>query len=141
MLLHPAVAYACAGIAVVAALWPRREAVVPAPPAAATMIAMESVRTIDLNVVRRGGIARAALSLEDRFVLLSFLVDSHPGFRYAASLDGGPPKDVTSDDGKGNFSLLFSRDALASGRHRLTVTEIDPASQKTERSLEFPFDL
>ena len=141
LLLHPAVAYACAAIAVAAALWPCREPPVPAAPAAATVLAMESVRTVDLNVIRRGEARRAALTPQDRFVLLSFLVDTHPGFQYAASLDGGPPKDVTSDDGKGTFSLLFSRDALAPGRHRLTVTEIDPASQKTERSLEFPFDL
>jgi hypothetical protein len=102
---------------------------------------MESVRTLDLNLTRRGGTTPAVLTPRARFILLSFLVDTRPGFRYAASLDGGPAKDVVSDDGKGNFSLLFSRDALAPGRHRLTVTEIDPASQKTERSLEFPFDL
>ena len=140
MLLHPAVAYACAAIAVAAALWPRHQPATPAPPAASA-IAMESVRTIDLNVVRRGGAAHAALTPRDRFVLLSFLVDTHPGFRYAASLDGGPAKDVVSDDGKGNFSLLFIRDALRPGQHHLTVTETDPASQKTERSIEFPFEL
>jgi hypothetical protein len=140
VLLHPAVAYSCAVIAMAAALWPRYQPPPPAP-LAASAIAMESVRTIDLNLTRRGGANRAGLTPQDRFLVLSFLVDIRPGFRYAASLDGGPAKDVVSDDGKGNFSLLFSRDALGPGQHRLTITEIDPASRKTERSPEFPFEL
>jgi hypothetical protein len=140
MLLHPAMAYGCAVLAVAAALWPRHQPATPAP-LATSALAMESVRTLDLNVVRRGGVARAALAPQHRFILLSFLVDTRPGFRYAASLDGGPAKDVVSDDGKGNFSLLFSRDALRSGQHRLTVTEANAASRKTERSIEFPFEL
>src|ERR1035441_6389144 len=47
MLLHPAVAYGCAVLAVAAALWPRHQPATPAP-LATSALAMESVRTLDL---------------------------------------------------------------------------------------------
>jgi hypothetical protein len=154
ILLHPAVAYGIAlsalVVALVVALVPgrqRAQAVLPAAPP----IAMESVRTIDLNVTRGGHVPQVdvprfdvpplATDPREKFLLLSFLIDFHPIFRYAASLDGGPAGDVESSDGKGNFAVLFSRGLLVAGRHRLTVTEINPGSGKAERSFEFAFQL
>ena len=140
ILLHPAVAYGIALSAVVAAFVSSRHRV-PAMLPAATAIAMESVGTIDLNVTRGGGVPRFAVDPPGRFLLLSFLIDIHPAFHYAASLDGGPVREVVTSDGKGNFTVLFSRDLLGAGRHRLTVTEINPRSGKAERSFEFAFQL
>ena len=136
---HPAFAYACAAVALAAAFWPRHQ---PAPPAPhASIITMESVRTTDLNLTRGGGAGGSVLRPQDRFIVLSFQVDTRPGCRYAVSLDGGPSRDHAGEDGAGNFSLLFSREALGPGRHRLTVAEIGKASRATERSIEFPFEL
>ncbi len=138
ILLHPAVAYGIALAAVIVAAVPGRHPASPIPPAAAA-IAMESVRTIDLNVTR--GVPSFAPDQSEKFLLLSFLIDIHPALHYAVSLDGSPAREVVSSDGKGNFAVLFSRAVLGAGSHRLTVIETDPRSGKTERSLEFPFQL
>jgi hypothetical protein len=140
MLLHPAMAYGLALAAVVVAIVPRRHPA-PATPPAATAIAMESVRTIDLDLTRGGEDPRFAVGPGDKFLLLSFVIDIHPALHYTASLDGGPMREVVSTDGKGNFALLFSRDLLGAGRHRLAVAELDPGSGKTERRFEFAFQL
>jgi hypothetical protein len=139
ILLHPSVAYGIALCAVAAAVVSGRR-IPPAPPPA-TAIAMESVPTIDLNVTRGGDVPRLAVDPGARFLLLSFLIDTHPLFHYAASLDGGPASEVATSDGKGNFNVLVSRGLLGAGRHRLTVTEIDPISGKAERSFDFAFQL
>lgn len=140
LLLHPGVADGIALSVGVAAFVSGRHRV-PAMLPAATTIAMESVQTIDLNVTRGGGVPRFAADPLGKFLLLSFLIDIHPAFHYAASLDGGPTREVVTSDGKGNFSVLFSRDVLGAGRHRLTVTEINPESGKAERSFDFAFQL
>ena len=137
ILLHPAVAYGIALSALAIAVVPDRHRA-PAAPPSATAIAMESVRTIDLNVTRGDGI-QGAIDPMEKFLLLSFLIDIRPGFHYAASLDGGPTREVASSDGRGNFTLLFSRDVLSAGRHRLMVAEINPGSGKAERSFDFAF--
>jgi hypothetical protein len=139
-LLHPTVAYGIALCAVVATVVSGRHRVPVARPPA-TAIAMESVPTIDLNVTRGGGVPRLAVDPRGKFLLLSFLIDIHPAFHYAASLDGGPNGEVVTSDGKGNFNVLFSRELLGAGRHRLTVTEINPASGKAARSFDFAFQL
>jgi len=140
ILLHPAVAYGIALSAGVAAFVSGRHRLPATPPAAAT-IAMESVHTIDLNVTRGDDIPRFAVDPPGKFLLLSFLIDIHPAFRYAASLDGGPAREVVTGDGKGNFTVLFSRDLVGAGRHRLTVTEINSGSGQAERSFDFAFQL
>jgi hypothetical protein len=138
--LHPAVAYgitlATVTVAALAIRLPAAQAVIAPSP-----IEMQSLRTIDLNTERGGGVPQPALDSGDKLVLLSFLIDVHPAFRYQASLDGHASQTVLSSDGRGNFEVLVSRDLLGSGAHRLTVTEIDPASGKVERSFAFPFDL
>jgi hypothetical protein len=138
-LLQLAFAYGVALVAVIVALSGRHSA--PAPASVVTPISMVSVGIVDLNLTRGGEAPRIALEPEAKLLVLSFLVDIHPGFHYAASLDGGPKLDVVSNDGKGNFALVVSRDVLGPGAHRLTVIEIESGSSKTERSIEFPFQL
>ena len=119
---------------------PGRRVASPTLPAPLT-IAGESVPTINLNLSRGTEGLHVPLGAGDRFVLLSFLIDIHPAFHYSASLDGGTAREVMSDDGKGNFALLFSRNLLNPGKHRLIVTEINPGNGKNERSIEFTFSL
>jgi len=144
-LLHPAVAYgislAAVIVAVIAVRHPPSER-----PASPTMVAprateLQSVRMIDLNNTRGAGVPRFTLGSGDRFAILSFLIDIHPAFHYEASLDGRTAQAVASSDGKGNFAVLVSRDLLGAGPHCLTVAEINPASGKVERSLDFHFQL
>jgi len=161
--LHPAVAYGVALVAVIAAFLPvRRPAVptvvapdqeiapvptvapgpivAPVPTGAPGPIEMLSLRTIDLNTTR-GGALPFPLNARDRLVLLAFLIDIRPGFRYEASLDGRTAQAVESSDGKGNFAVLVNRGLLGPGAHRLTVAEINPASSKVERPFDFPFQI
>jgi hypothetical protein len=139
-MLHPAVAYGVALAAVIVAAVPLRR---PTPPTvvAPSPIQMQSLRVIDLNTTRGDGVLHFTLGSEDKYVLLSFLIDTRPGFRYEASLDGRTAQSVVSSDGKGNFAVLVSRDLLIPGAHRLTVTEKDAASGKVERPFEFAFQI
>ncbi len=138
--LHPAVAYGIALAAVIVAVIPDRHPASPTLPAPIT-IAGESVPTIDLNLTRGAEAPHIPPGVGNKLLLLSFLIDIHPGLHYSASLDGGNTREVVSIDGKGNFAVLFSRNLLGPGRHRLTVIEINPATGKTERSLEFAFQI
>jgi hypothetical protein len=138
--LHPAVAYGLLLATVIVTVTPFRRAVSPTA-VAPSRIEMQSVRTIDLNTTRGAGAPHVPLGSADGFVLLSFLIDTHRGFLYEASLDGGKTQDVESSDGNGNFAVLVNRGLLSPGAHRLTVTEVDPASGKVERSLDFPFQV
>ena len=84
--LHPAVAYGVALVAVMVAVIPVRRPAIPTVVAPGQIVApgpieMQSLRTIDLNTTR-GGVLPFTLDSRDRFVLLSFLIDVHPGFRY-----------------------------------------------------------
>ena len=97
--------------------------------------------TIDLNVAHGGDVADGAIDPMGKFLLLSFLIDIRPNFHYAASLDGGPTREVVTSDGIDNFTVLFSRDLLGAGRHRVTVTEIEPGSGKAGRSFDFALQL
>jgi hypothetical protein len=150
--MHPAVAYGVALAAVMVAVIPvRRPALptavapgpiaAPGPTVAPGTIEMQSLRVIDLNTLRGGGVVPFTLDSRDRWVLLSFLIDIRPGFHYQASLDGRTAQAVVSSDGKGNFAVLVNRDLLGPGAHRLTVAEINPASGKVERPFDFPFQL
>jgi hypothetical protein len=149
-LLHPAVAYGVALAAVTVAFVPVRHKAFPTPvspaPAQPTIVApgtteLQSLRTIDLNTTRGARVPHFALGSGDRLVLLSFLIDVHPGFHYEASLDGRTAQSVTSSDGKGNFAVLVNRELLGPGSHDLKVAEIEPASGKSERSFDFSFQL
>lgn len=140
ILLHPATAYAAALVAMLFAILParREKSSIPTP---VPTTSLASVRILDLNLTRGTQEHRFALGPADRFLLFAFLIDIRPAFHYAASLDGGTSREISSTDGKGNFALLYSRDLLGKGSHRLTVTETNPQSSKTERSFEFTFEL
>jgi len=146
VLYHPAAAYTLAiGVIACAALGvlPVRRTETNATPRqdkpAAMAPRVQPIKIIDLDTTR-GEPSRVALDPTDNSFVLSFLIPSGSGFRYTASIDGGPPEEIASYDGKGNFSLLCQRDAFAPGKHRLVVSEIDPHTLE-RHTFQFVFEL
>jgi hypothetical protein len=139
-LAKPVLGYGVAVVALGWAYWsfPEHRLEAPAPPPAAPPAALERVRSIDLNV-KRGATSKSAADADEQRILLSFFVPVRPGFRYRAAIDRGDAVDIASYDGIGNFHLLCNGAQVRPGKHLLTVTEINPATAKTERSVDFEF--
>ena len=139
-LAKPALGYGVAVVALGWAYWssPEHRLEAPAPPPVAPLAALERVRSIDLNV-KRGALSKSAAGANEQRILLSFFVPVRPGFRYRAAIDGGDAVDIASYDSLGNFHLLCNGAQVRPGKHLLTVNEINPATAKTERSVDFEF--
>jgi hypothetical protein len=131
-LLHPVLAYAVAAVALgLVILRPEPTGLTrqPASPA------WQTVKTLDLNLVRSGKPA-PALGPSDEWLIIAFFVPITVGRTYTASIDGGLPQSIQSYDDRGNFHLLCDRTQFGAGPHRLIIRE-----SETSAMFEFEFQL
>ena len=117
LLLHPALAYA---VAAATLGWVILRPGPMHPPIEAAPAAWQTVKTLDLNLVRSGK-PLPALASSDKVLVLAFFVPITADRTYTLSVDGKPSEPIESYDGRGNFHILCDRAQLGSGSHRLTI--------------------
>jgi len=160
LLRRPVVAYALSAALLVPAwrgLRPPQPLAPPSPPVREEepKVVVGSARALDLGDPQRsqlrGSAKQAALKLAPKveFLALSFFVpiQSAPRWSYRVDLfrSGesvlGGGREITSQDGLGNFTLVLGAVTLAPGPYQLRITETDAETEGTIRSFHYAFSL